>query len=133
MTNAYADLTTLKSSGMLNITGTGSDARLLALLEDVSRWIDGHCNRHFYVLETTRTFNGGGLELLVPDLISITSLKTDENRDRVYELTWAGGDYLLYPLNAEPQQPWGRPYSRVLWIPRPGPRRPFPTETRWWK
>ena len=126
MTNAYADLTTLKSSGMLNITGTGSDARLLALLEDVSRWIDGHCNRHFYVLETTRTFNGGGLELLVPDLISITSLKTDENRDRVYELTWAGGDYLLYPLNAEPQQPWGRPYSRVLVDTQTGTKAAFP-------
>ena len=126
MTNAYADLATLKSSGMLNITGTGSDSRLLALLEDVSRWVDDHCNRHFYVLATTRTFNGGGLELLVPDLINITSLKTDENQDRVFELTWAGGDYLLYPLNAEPQQPWGRPYSRVLVDTQAGTKAAFP-------
>ena len=115
MTNAYAGLTTLKSAGVLNITGAGFDDRLLALLEDVSRWIDGYCNRYFYVLTTTRRFDGGnGRGLNLPDLISLTTLKTDEDNDRTYELTWASSDYLLYPLNAEPQQPWGRPYTRVL-------------------
>ena len=60
MTNAYAGLTTLKSAGVLNITGAGFDDRLLALLEDVSRQIDGYCNRHFYVLTTTATGPSGG-------------------------------------------------------------------------
>ncbi len=115
MTNAYSGLTTLKSAGVLNITGAGFDDRLLALLEDGSRQIDGYCNRHFYVLTTTRRFDGGkGRTLNVPDLVSITSLKTDEDYDRTYELTWASTDYLLYPLNAEPQQAWGRPYTRIL-------------------
>ena len=131
MTNVYAALSTLKSSGVLNITGTGFDDRLLALLEGVSRQIDGYCNRHFYVLTTSRRFDGGNSrELNVPDLISVTSLKTDEDSDRTYELTWASSDYLLYPLNAEPQQPWGRPYTRILvdleggnrsWFPSGGP------------
>ena len=131
MTNAYAGLTTLKSAGVLNITGSGFDDRLLALLEDASRLIDGYCNRHFYVLTTTRRFDGGRARALnVPDLISVTSLKTDEDNDRTYELTWAASDYLLYPLNAEPQQPWGRPYTRILvdiesgsrpWFPGGGP------------
>ena len=131
MTNAYAGLTTLKSAGVLNITGGGFDDRLLALLEDVSRWIDGYCNRYFYVLTTTRRFDGdNGRALNVPDLISVTSLKSDEDNDRTYELTWAASDYLLYPLNAEPQQAWGRPYTRVLvdieggsrpWFPAGGP------------
>ena len=31
----------------------------------------------------------------------------------VFEHTWRNEDHLLYPLNAQPQQPWGRPYSRV--------------------
>ncbi len=127
MTNAYADLTTLKSSGVLNITGAGFDDRLLALLEDVSRLIDGYCNRHFYVLTTTRRFDGDGVSVLnVPDLISLTTLKTDEDKDRTYELTWNSSDYLLYPLNAEPQQPWGRPYTRVLVDVEGGSRRVFP-------
>ena len=127
MTNAYADLDTLKSSAVLNLTGSTFDSRLLALLEDVSRWIDTHCNRHFYVLTASRRFDGaGGTQLGIPDLISITTLKTDENQDRVFELTWNSGDYLLYPLNAEPQQPWGRPHSRILVDVAAGSRASFP-------
>lgn len=127
MTNAYADLTTLKSSGVLNITGAAFDARLLALLENVSRWVDNYCNRRFYVLNTTRRFDSeGGSQLPVPDLISVTTLKTDENRDGAFELTWSSNDYLLYPLNAEPQQLWGRPYSRVLVDTEAGTRAAFP-------
>ena len=127
MTNAYAGLTTLKSTGVLNITSAGFDDRLLALLEDVSRWIDGYCNRHFYVLTTTRRFDGdNGRALNVPDLVSVTSLKTDEDNDRTYELTWAASDYLLYPLNAEPQQQWGRPYTRILVDIEGGSRGRFP-------
>jgi hypothetical protein len=53
-------------------------------------------------------------------------LKTDENREGVFELTWSSNDYLLYPLNAEPQQPWGRPYSRVLVDTEAGARAAFP-------
>ena len=115
MTNAYADLSTLKSSGVLNITGTSYDTRLLDLLEAASRLIDQYCNRHFYVLVATRKFDGdGGTTLFTPDLISVTSLKTDDNKDRTFETTWAATDYLLYPPNAEPTSVWGRPYTRVL-------------------
>ena len=115
MTNAYADLTTLKGSGVLNITGTGYDTPLRRLLETVSRLIDQYCNRHFHVLTTTRKFDGdGGAALNVQDLISVTSLKTDDNKDRSFETTWAATDYLLYPPNAEPTTLRGRPYTRVL-------------------
>ena len=115
MTNAYHELTTLKSAGALNITGTSYDTRLRDLLEAVSRSIDHYCNRHFYVLLTTRVFDGdGGTELNAPDLISVTSLKTDDNKDRTFETTWAATDYLLYPSNAEPTKVWGRPYTRVI-------------------
>ena len=115
MTNAYADLSTLKSSGVLNITGTGYDTRLRKLLDAVSRLMDQYCNRHFFVLVATKTFDGGGgTELHLPDLISVTSLKTDDNKDRTFETTWASTDYLLYPPNAEPTKRWGRPYNRVL-------------------
>ena len=115
MTNAYADLTTLKSAGVLNISGAAYDSRLLDLLEAVSRLIDHYCNRRFHVVEESRFFDGdGGKELGVPDLISVTSLKTDDNRDRTFETSWAATDYLLYPPNARPDKPWGRPYTRAL-------------------
>jgi hypothetical protein len=126
MTNAYASVAAIKGSAALNITGTGYDSQLLALLEGVSRWIDAHCNRYFYVLTASRRFDGdGGTALAVPDLISITTLRTDENLDRTFEQTWATGDYLLYPLDAKPQEPAGRPFYRVL-VDGSGSRRAFP-------
>lgn len=113
MTNAYADLTTLKASAYLNISGTTYDTQLLNLLETVSRQIDRHANRHFYVLVTIRNFDGVTV-LPVTDLISITTLKTDDDKDRTSEITWATSDYLLDPSSVEPTKSWGRPYSQVL-------------------
>ena len=119
MTNAYVSLDTLKSAGVLNITGTGDDTRLRTLTENVSRMVDRYCNRHFFALGATRKFDGGGtLALLLPDLISIdaSGVKTDDDRDRTFETTWATTDYLLLPSNANPtsaENPQSRPYSRI--------------------
>ena len=119
MTNAYVSLDTLKSSSVLDITGAGDDTRLRILLENVSRQADRHCNRHFFTLATTRKFDGdGGTSLLIPDLISIDSngLKTDDNKDRTFETTWATSDFLLLPSNADPTtagNPLSRPYTEV--------------------
>ena len=119
MTDAYVSLDTLKSSGVLNITGTGDDARLLQLIESVSRLVDRYCNRHFYVLNAVRKFDGDGtLVLLVPDLVSVDSngLNTDDDKDRTFETTWAASDYLLLPSNADPttaSNPLSRPYTGV--------------------
>ena len=114
MSNAYCDLATLKSGGALNIGGSVYDARLLALLEEASRWIDGYCNRHFYVLQATRCFDGTGRrQLATPDLISVDALRVRPHPG-VDLVAWAEADYRLYPLNAAPEQPWGRPYTRLL-------------------
>ena len=119
MPNAYVSLDTLKSSGVLNITGTGDDERLRSLAESVSRMTDRYCNRHFYALSATRKFDGHGtLTLLVPDLVSVdtSGLKTDDNKDRTFETTWATSDYLLLPSNADPASagnPESRPYTSV--------------------
>ena len=50
MANAYVSLDVFKGSGVLNIVGSGEDARLLSLLEHSSRVVDRHCNRHFHEL-----------------------------------------------------------------------------------
>lgn len=48
-----------------------------------------------------------GMRLFLPErLQSITTLKTDEDGDRTYEVTWATTDYRLYP-------PSGPPYNEV--------------------
>ncbi len=119
MTNAYVSVDTLKSSGVLNITGTADDTRMRTLAEALSRMVDGYCNRHFYVLNAARKFDGHGtLDLRLPGLISIeaSGLKTDDDKDRTFETTWATTDYLLLPSNADPataSNPESRPYTAI--------------------
>ncbi len=133
MSNSYVSLDVLKGHGALNITGSADDARLRALIEAVSRTIDRYCNRHFYVLQATRHFDGpGGPFILVPDLVSVDAagLKTDEDLDGTYEVTWAASDYLLLPSNADPAtpgNPQSRPYTRIEVDVLGGGRRGFPT------
>ena len=118
MANPYVTVDALKGAGLLDITGATDDTRLRLLAEAVSAQIDRYCNRHFYVLEQTKKFDGdGGILLFIPDLISIDSsgLKTDDNKDRTFETTWATTDYMLLPSNADPTGGHGqsRPYTRV--------------------
>ena len=119
MTNAYCDLATLKSGGALNISGNSHDGRLLTLLEEASRLVDGYCNRHFYVLETTRQFEAnwwspGLQQLLVPDLIGADSVRVAAKFDgAASQPKWRTASYRLYPMDASPERAWGRPYTRM--------------------
>ncbi len=115
--NLYATLQEMKAPGALQITAIGLDPRLLTMIEDVSRMVDDLVGRHFYELAATRVFDGdGGSSLLLDDLISIdtSGLKTDDNKDRTFESTWALTDYLLRPNNADPANR-GNPRSRPYW------------------
>ncbi len=116
--NAYVTVDLLKSSSVLNVTGSGDDTRLRLLAESQSRVIDRLANRHFYSLSATRTFDSdGGIRMFVPDLVSVTTLKTDDNIDRTFENTWATTDYLLRPNNADPTTRFNmnsRPYTEIL-------------------
>ena len=101
MPNAYNNLTTLKSR--LDITATTWDTDLLALLVAASRQIDKFCDRFFYVDEVTRYFDGSGTPLFIDDLLSVSTLKLDEDGDATFESTMATTDYILYPLNKYPK------------------------------
>lgn len=53
-------------------------------------------------LETPNGIAGRTVSLYVPALLSVTTLKTDEDGDGVYETTWTTPtDYLLWPRNDE--------------------------------
>ena len=139
MANSYVSLDVFKGEGVLNMTGEGGDGRLLSLLESVSRLADRYCNRHFYVLEATRRFDGdGGKWLLLPDLVSIDDggLRTDDDTDGVYETTWDAGEYVLLPHSAEPGS---RPYTslEVSGRDRRWPRGPATVQVAgqwgWWR
>lgn len=103
--NAYADLTTLKSSSYLNITATDHDAYLRKLLEHASRLLDKECRRFFYCKTQTRYEDGTtGKLFLSADLLSVTTFKTDEDGDGTFEAVFIAADYELYPLNEFPKQ-----------------------------
>jgi len=106
MTNAYSDITTIKSDSYLAISTTDHDTYLRKLLEDASRKLDKWCDRFFYCRDETRYFDGK--EPLRPDdFLSITTLKSDEDADAVFEntlvVTGTKSDCLFYPLNTYPK------------------------------
>ena len=122
MANVYADLATLKSASVLNVPDDAHDARLLGMLEAVSRWIDGYYGRQFAAIHGERRFDGTGkASLTVPDLVSASEVRVREASGEW--IGWSSGDWLLYPLNAAPTEPGGRPYTRVMLA---GKHRRFP-------
>lgn len=103
--NNYARLSRVKDE--LQLTGTSQDAALVRTIAAVSRAIDRYLSpRHFYSRVATLYFDGpGGERLWLVDegeVLSVTSLKFDENRDGTYELTMAADtDYRLWPYNGD--------------------------------
>jgi hypothetical protein len=99
--NSYVSVTELKS--LLDITSTTDDSNLRKIAEGVSRTIDKFCNRNFYVTSATKYYDQAGARLWIDDLLSISTLKTDEDSDLDYDNTFADTDYILYPLNTYPK------------------------------
>lgn len=90
---------------------SGPDVLVLKqVIAEVSGWIDQYTARRFYstVNDETRYFTATRTKVLeLPDLHAITSIKTDEDGDRVYEYTWSATDYDKYPYNAAlDSEPW---------------------------
>lgn len=116
MANEYATLEELKNhiiaSGDANFT-EADDGNLSIALEAASRWIDEQVDTTFYERTETLHFTAQWRDLLyVPDLLSITSLKTDDRNDGSYTTAWAETDYWLEPRNAQRgSQP--KPYRQI--------------------
>lgn len=115
ITNGYATLNELKASlsEASMATNAGDDTVMEDIIEAASRHIDNETRRRFYSTSADETryysaVNRG--RLFVDDLLTVTSIKTDENYDRTYETTFAATDYLLCPDNALLN---GEPYT---WI-----------------
>jgi len=114
ITNGYATLAEVKAR--LGITDSTDDSILEQVVEAASRAIDNYCGRHFYQKTSTTLYLTGefGDLLLVPDLVSVTTLKTDDDGDRTYEATWTTSDYDLSPYNASE---FSKPYTRIETTP----------------
>lgn len=101
ISNGYCTLAELKAYENISSTNANDDTVLEDLVEHASRTIDNLCGRRFYSATETHYFTPDYIDLLfVDDLLSVTTLKADEDGDGTYELTWATSDYSLEPRNA---------------------------------
>ena len=104
MLNAYADVTTFKSAEYANIVANTNQLSFRKLLESASRHLDEATHRTFFAWEGAKYYDGKYGNLLVDDLLSITTIKLDEDGDATYEETMAATDYTLYPANGYPKE-----------------------------
>lgn len=104
-TGDYCDLSELKAElwPQGSTPDDADDVILENVVASVSRWIDHYTGTRFYTTsaDESRYYTPEEATILyTDDIISITTLKTDEDGDRTYEVTWDTGDYDLMPLNA---------------------------------
>ena len=112
ITNGYCTLAEVKAA--LRISDATDDTLLENAIEGASRRIDGYTGRFFYQQSATISMYTRDIYTvqLQDDLVSITTLKTDNNGDGTFETTWtANTDYQLQPLNTVLQS---RPYNRIV-------------------
>lgn len=122
----YADLEELRA----RIDATGAAewnaadmSNMATALRAASRWIDERMDTRFFVATETRVYSADWPDLLfIDDLTELTTLKTDDDGDGVYETTWTGADFILEPTNAAGKL---RPYRQIR--KRANGVRSFPT------
>lgn len=99
----------------MGITGDERDFAVDRVLDSASRWTENVLGRRFYTTDTdeTRYYTAQWYWQLdvLDDILSITSLTTDNNGDGVYETTWTNPtDYHLAPVNATVD---GKPFTSI--------------------
>ena len=115
ITNGYVTLVNVKTALGIPLDERDDDFYLEATIESVSRMIDNHTGRRFYAETDTRYYAPISIdEIYTDDILTVTTLKTDDDDDGTFETTWATTDYHLMPFNAGEN---GRPYT---WIETSG-------------
>ena len=109
---SYASLSEFKAA--VGITDTTDDGALQSVLDATDTLIDLYCDRKtgFGTASETRFYTAEDYEyVLTDDLVSVTTLQTDDDANGTYETTWTvGTDYVLAPVNAALD---GFPYTEI--------------------
>ena len=109
---SYATLAEFKAA--VGITDSTDDGALQSVLDATDTLIDLYCDRKtgFGTASETRYYTAEDWEyVLTDDLVSVTTLQTDDDANGTYETTWTSGtDYVLAPRNAALD---GFPYTEI--------------------
>ena len=114
---AYSTVSEFKRRLDIDEDDDVDDHMLGLLLDGISRAIDEETGTRFYTTtsDETRYYTAEFTdELWTGDLLTITTLKADEDGDRTYERTWTTDDYDLMPFNASLDS---RPYTKIAVTP----------------
>lgn len=113
ITNGY--LTTKEAEAYIGRQFADGSGVLDDIITAASRMVDRHCSRHFYTVTATRYFDAHGCSTLTlgafNDLVSVTTMKSDDNDDGTYETTHTA--YQLLPKGAAGWAPDGQPYTSL--------------------
>ena len=109
---SYASLSEFKSA--IGITDNTDDTPLQSVLDATDALIDLYCDRKqgFGTATETRYYNAQAWDyVLIDDLVSVTTLTTDDLGDGTYSTSWTiNTDYNLSPPNAALD---GWPYTQI--------------------
>ena len=86
-------------------SSSGDNSVIEILIEGASRFIDNMTGQFFFSNTGTRYYSARDSQMVfIDNLVSLTTLKTDEDGDGTYENTWntgqTTGDFYLMPFNA---------------------------------
>lgn len=102
ITNGYLTRNELKAALAIGTADTADDDLLDEIVNTASRLVDQYTGQFFYAI-------AGGTATFTPEtyykvntlpFTSVTTLKTDEDGDGIYEVTWSATDYQALPTNA---------------------------------
>lgn len=102
ITNGYLTRAQLKAALAIQPSDTVDDTLLDEIVNTASRLVDQYTGQFFYAIT-------GGTASFTPEtyytvntlpFTSVTTLKTDEDGDGIYEVTWSATDYQALPGNA---------------------------------
>jgi hypothetical protein len=118
LTTEYISVEQLKAT--LELTNTVfAQEDLTWAVTAASRGIDDACKRRFYpdTADVDRYYSPHNWQnITIDDLITLTSLTTDQNGDGTFPQAWTlNTDFILEPLNAAAD---GRPYTGIRMHPR---------------
>ena len=98
---SYATLAEFKSA--IGITDSTDDTPLQSVLDATDALIDNYTDRRqgFGTASETRYYTAQDFQyVLTDDLVSVSSLTTDDDGNGTYETTWTlGTDYVFAPAN----------------------------------
>jgi len=100
---SYATLAEFKAAIGIGTADTTDDTALQSVLDATDALIDNYTDRPagFGTASQTRYYTAQDFSyVLTDDLVSVSSLTTDDNGDGTYETTWtANTDYVFAPAN----------------------------------